>query len=103
LALPYLARTDLARERLHSTTLVFGLAVLSLLWIGATLARRSPLLLGARSTVLWIYGLLAIACMTLRSTIDPQAAADAVFFDIGGPLLMIGVLVWASYFSRSLI
>ena len=52
LALPYLSRIDLAHQQLHSTTVVFGLSVLSFLWIGLTLAARSPLLLGARSTVL---------------------------------------------------
>ncbi len=103
LAVPYLARIDLAGRLLHSTTIVFGLAILSFLWIALTLARRSPLLSGARSTVLWIYGALSIACMAVRGTIDPHAAADAVWLDLGGPFLMIVVLIWASYFSRSII
>jgi hypothetical protein len=103
LALPYLAGMDLAARRLHSTTLVFGLAALSLVWIAATLIVRSPLLTGARSTVLWIYGAMAIACMAARATIDPDAIHDLPWLDIGGPLLMTVVLVWASYFSRSLV
>lgn len=103
LAIPYLAGIDLAMQRLHSTTIVFGLAVLSFLWIGATLVFRRPLVLGARSTVLWIYGVMALACMTTRMTIDPEAHLDAVWFDLGGPVIMIIALIAASYFSRSLI
>jgi hypothetical protein len=103
LAIPYLARVDFAHALLHSTTLVFGLAILSFLWIAATLVVRSPFLNGARSTVLWIYGALAIAAMAVRETIDLRAAADPLWLDLGGPLLMIVVMVWASYFSRSLV
>jgi hypothetical protein len=103
LALPYLAGIDFARHLLHSTTVVFGLAVLSFLWIALTLAARSPILSGARSTVLWIYGALAIGCMSIRGSIDPLAASDAVWLDLGGPLLMVAVMIWASYFSRSLV
>ncbi len=103
LALPYLAGMDLEARKFHSTTLVFGLAALSVVWIAATLIVRSPLMIGARSTVLWIYGVMAIACMAARATIDPGAIHDLPVFDIGGPLLMTVVLVWASYFSRSLV
>ncbi len=103
LSLPYIAGLDLQQQLLHSTTLVFGLAVLSLLWIVVTLVRKSPVLIGARSTVLWIYGVLALVCMTVRATIDAAAAQDPVFFDLGGPLLMTLALVWASWFSRSMI
>jgi len=103
LAVPYLAQVNLGGGLYHSTTIVFGLAALSFLWIALTLLRPSPLLQGARSTVLWIYGALAIACMAVRGTIDPHAAADAVWLDLGGPFLMIVVLIWASYFSRSII
>jgi len=103
LSLPYVAGLDLKQQVLHSTTLVFGLAVLSLLWIGLTLVRKSPVLLGARSTVLWIYGVLALVCMTLRATLDADAGMDRAAFDLGGPLLMTLALVWAGWFSRSLI
>jgi hypothetical protein len=103
LALPYLAQIDFARHLLHSTTIVFGLAALSFLWIVLTLSARSPLLNGARSTVLWIYGALAIGCMAIRGSIDPLAARDAVWLDLGGPLLMVAVMIQASYFSRSLV
>jgi len=103
LAVPYLAQVNLGVGLYHSTTIVFGLAALSFFWIALTLLRPSPLLQGARSTVLWIYGALAIACMAVRGTIDPHAAADAAWLDLGGPLLMIVALIWASYFSRSII
>jgi len=103
LALPYVAGFDLKHQILHSTTLVGGLALLSLIWTGATLAVKSPVLTGARSTVLWIYGVLAIACMAVRATIDDAASNDPLFLEIGGPLLMCVALVWAGWFSRSLI
>jgi hypothetical protein len=101
LALPYLAGFDFTQQVFHSTGLVTGLAVLSLLWIGATLAIKSPILKGARSTVLWIYGALALACMFARATIDDRASLDHPLIEIGGPTLMVAVLVWAGYFSRS--
>jgi len=103
LALPYVAGVDLARDLFHSTTLVFGLGLLSFAWIAATVAVKSPLLTGARSTVLWIYGVMAIACMAVRSTLDPNAIHDSAWFDFGGPLLMTLALVAATWFSRSLI
>ncbi|HLY11198.1 MAG TPA: hypothetical protein VKW04_17995, partial [Planctomycetota bacterium] len=103
LALPYLSGFDLEQQILHSTTLVSGLAILGLLWIGATRLAPSPVLTGARSTVLWIYGALAIACMAARATIDSRARLDFVGLDLGGPLLMCAVLVGAAWFSRSLI
>jgi hypothetical protein len=103
LALPYVVGVDLGRDLFHSTTLVFGLAVLSFAWIAATVAVKTPLLSGARSTVLWIFGVLAIACMAVRSTLDPHAMQDSPWFDFGGPLLMTLALVAAAWFSRSLI
>lgn len=103
LSLPYVAGLDLQKQLLHSTTLVFGLALLSFAWIGLTLVRKSSVLIGARSTVLWIYGAMALACMLARATIDDSAMSDALVFDLGGALLMTAALVWASWFSRSLV
>lgn len=101
LALPYLTGFDLQQQILHSTSLVAGLVFLSVLWIAATLWFPSPILAGARSTVLWIYGGLALACMVARGTIDDAASLDSPWIEIGGPTLMVAVLVWAGWFSRS--
>ena len=87
LALPYAGFMDVSGRNAHNNTLVFGLAILSWLWLGATWIVRKPLLLQARSTVLWLYGILAVAAMLLRVILG-DTAPEALWYrdcmDYGG-------------------
>lgn len=107
LSLLYLGCVDMEGLSLEGNTLVFGLSVLSILWLAALAITRSELLLRARSTVLWVYGAMAVAGMLLRVVVEHDAVAGAdwlhAWMDYLGPLLMAVVLVAATYFSRSLI
>jgi hypothetical protein len=107
LSLLYLGCADMEGRSLQGNTLVFGLSVLSLLWLMTLAVTRSTLLLRARSTVLWVYGSLAVAAMILRVVVerDVPGSADWLhnWMDYLGPLMMAVVLVAATYFSRSLI
>lgn len=107
LSLLYLGCVDMEGRSLEGNTLVFGLSALSILWLGTLAVTRSCLLLRARSTVLWVYGSLAVAAMVLRVGVEHDAASNAdwlhSWMDYFGPLLMAGVLIAATYFSRSLI
>ena len=107
LSLLYLGCVDMAGRSLEGNTLVFGLSAISILWLAALAVTRSELLLRARSTVLWVYGAMAVAGMLLRVVVEHDAIAGAdwlhAWMDYLGPLLMAIVLVAATYFSRSLI
>ncbi|MBI3550068.1 MAG: hypothetical protein HY078_13605 [Elusimicrobia bacterium] len=107
IALPYLGFADMSGRTLHGNQLVFGLSVLSLAWIAASSAWGSPLLLGARSTVLLIYGALALSAMCLRVAFEqgrPESALPMhVAMSLGGPVLMTIALMFAAHFSRSLL
>jgi hypothetical protein len=105
LALPYAGFMDVAGRTVHHNTMVGGLAILSWLWLGVTWWARNPLLPQARSTVLWLYGLLAVAAMLLRVAMgDTGASANWLreCLDFGGPILMTLALIPATYYSRSL-
>jgi hypothetical protein len=103
LALPYVVGFDVEHEHYHSTSLVLGLALLGLAWAGAGFVVQSPVYRGARSTVLWVYGALAVTCMAAWATIDHASTLDYLWVDAAGPLLMIGMLVVAAWLSRSLV
>ncbi|MCB9892134.1 MAG: hypothetical protein H6833_10840 [Planctomycetes bacterium] len=107
LALPYLGCVDLSARTWHGNTMVFGLAVLSWVWIAWTLRARADFVRGARSTVLWIYGVLAFFGMLARATLEPVTPGDLeafrLFATMTGPVLMAGALVVAAYTSRSLV
>ena len=70
LALPYLGFADMEGRRLEGNTMVFGLALLSFAWIAIVAARPTPLHTGARSTVLVVYGAVAVAAMVLRVVVE---------------------------------
>ena len=106
LALPYAGFMDVAGHSAHHNSMVFGLAILSWLWLGANWMARKPLLLQARSTVLWLYGILAVAAMLLRVALGDNAPEPLWYrtcMDFGGPLLMMLALIPTAYFSRSLV
>ena len=95
------------RRTFHGNTMVFGLAALSWGWIAACALVRTPLMRSARSTVLWSYGLLAMAAMGIRVLLEPSTALDAEPFRLAmnyaGPLLMALALAVATYTSRSIV
>ena len=68
--------------------------------------RHSSLLLQARSTVLWFYGILAVAAMLLRIALGdlmPPPEWHHALMDYLGPILMTIALIPATYYSRSLV
>jgi hypothetical protein len=60
----------------------------------------------ARSTVIWVYGAIAVAAMVLRVLVESdtgQVTRLHMLMDYSGPLLMAGVLALGTWYSRSLI
>ena len=102
LALPYIGCVDVLNKTMQNNTLVFGLSVISVLWLTACRLIRHPLLLKARSTIMFFYGLLALAAMILRIFIHGKLPPN-VFMDYSGPLIITVVLVFTAYYSRSLV
>lgn len=113
-ALPYLGCVDMVGggeagggRTLYGNTMVFGLAVVASLWLGWIRVRPTPLLVQARSTVLWTYGALAVAAMLVRVALEQGTPGDQVGYrlvlDIAGPILMCVVLVATAYHSRSFV
>lgn len=102
LALPYMGCVDVMNKTLHGNSMVFGLAVLSFLWLGAVWLLKHPLLIKARSTVVFFYGVTALAAMIVRVVIQ-RGVPGNVFMDYTGPLLIAAALTVITYYSRSLI
>ena len=90
---------------LEGNTMVFGLSAISILWLMLNTVSKHPLIRDARSTVLWVYGALAVAGMVLRVLVETKTAPTglALWMDYSGPLLMSVVLIFATWYSRSLI
>ena len=106
LVLPYAGFMDMAHHTAHHNAMVFGTALLACLWLIVTRLRPTPLILQARSTILWFYGILGLAGMLLRVLLgdaSPNALWYHDYMDYLGPILMTLVLVPATYYSRSLI
>ena len=107
-ALPYLGFVDMRGHTLHGNHMVFGLGCVSAIWL--LLAWRLPqvrVIVESRSTVIWIYGTLAVIGMLLRVFVErgaPVGVSDLRdFMDQAGPFLMAASLVCVAYFSRSLV
>jgi hypothetical protein len=106
LALPYAGMMDMAGRSAHHNTMAFGLAILSWLWLGTTRIARNPLLVQARSTVLLLYGMLALAAVALRVLLGdatPQLLWYRSGMELSGPILLALAMIPATYFSRSLV
>jgi hypothetical protein len=107
LCLPYLGFADISGRTLQGNTVVFGLALLSLGWLALNAALPRPMIRGARSSVLLIYGALAMSAMLLRVCFEQgrpdSALAAQAAMSLAGPLLMAAALVFAAYYSRSLL
>lgn len=106
-ALPFYGFVDLEKRTFHGNTLVFGLAMLSFIWLILIAALRRPLLYAARSTVLWLYGSVAVVAMLVRVVLEQGAPVNPLWYlnymDYTGPLLMTAALVLATFHSRSLV
>jgi hypothetical protein len=106
LVLPYAGCVDMVNRTAHHNTMVFGLAILSVVWLAITRLKPTSLILNARSTVLWFYGSLAVAAMLLRVALGdfaPDRLWCRDFADYTGPILMMLVLIPTTYYSRSLV
>jgi hypothetical protein len=112
LSLPYLGCVDMPGDNLsgvdlHGNSMVFGLAVTSFTWLGLIWLTKSKLLLQARSTVLMVYGSIAVAAMVLRVLFEGGPSADVEWWrqgmDYSGPLLMAALLTITTYHTRSLL
>ena len=107
LVLPYLGCVDLETRSLQGNTLIFGIALLSSAWILLVKFSKHHLLKEARSSVLWLYGFLAVIAMISRVILERDAGLNPLwylqFMDYGGPMLMTAILILTSYYSRSLL
>jgi hypothetical protein len=107
LTLPYLGCVDMLGRQLHGNTMVFGLAVTSCGWLVLVWLTKSNLLRQARSTVLMVFGSIAVAAMVLRVLFEggPPATLQPwqQLMDYSGPLLMAVLLAIATYHMRSLL
>ncbi|MFC1745226.1 hypothetical protein ACFL35_14620 [Candidatus Riflebacteria bacterium] len=107
LSLPYMGFVEMQNPTIIGNNMVFGLALLSFLWIALLEIFKIPLLLKVRSDVLWFYGIFAVTAMFLRTFVEGNLPAQPLFLrsfmDYLGPLFMCCALALAAYFSRSLI
>ena len=107
LSLLYLGCVDMIGRTLHGNTMVFGLSVISIFWLVLNACTSHQLVRQSRSTVLWVYGAMAVAGMLLRVVVERGTPGDVLWYrqwmDFTGPLLMTAVLAFATWYSRSLI
>ena len=107
LACAYLGCVDMSRMSLHGNTMVYGVSMLSLLWLAVIRLTRHPLLAGCRSSVLFMYGIIAVAAMVVRVGLEGDTPADGLWYlhwiEYAGPVLMSAVLIFTAFFSRSLL
>ncbi|MCM8535421.1 MAG: hypothetical protein NE334_05750 [Lentisphaeraceae bacterium] len=107
LTLPYLGCVDLEQGTLEGNTLIFGISILSILWILAVKFIPFRLLKDARSSVLWFYGVLSVTAMIIRVVMERGAPLNPhwylAFMDYSGPIAMAIILVLTTHYSRSLI
>jgi hypothetical protein len=102
LTLPYMGCVDIMNKTLQGNTMVFGLSVLSLLWLVTIGLTKNSLLTKARSTVVFFYGITALVAMIVRVVMQ-QGVPGNEFMDYTGPLLISVSLAVITFYSRSLI
>jgi hypothetical protein len=107
LSLLYLGCVDMVSRTLHGNTMVFGLSMISTFWLVLNACTSHRLVRESRSTVLWVYGAMAVAGMLLRVVAERGTPGDVLWYrqwmDFSGPLLMTVVLTFTTWYSRSLI
>lgn len=105
--LPYAGFADTMGNFWKANTMAFGFGLLSWLWIGLVQWRRQVGYLRApRSTVLVLYGGFAMTAMSVRllmQRLAPEAGLVWYWMDLMGPVLILGALVLATWWSRSLL
>ncbi len=106
-SLPFFGFADMIGRTIHGNTMVFGLALLSFAWFGLLKVLPRPLLLQARSTVISMYGSLAVVAMAIRVILEQGIAGERTwllnFMDYSGPVFMSIALVFCVIHSRSLV
>jgi len=104
-ALPYLGCVDVAGHSAHGNTMAFGLTVLSALWLGLVSILPGQELRKARSTVLCLYGAIALFCVVMRLVVEGDTAGDGsllhVVLDELGPFGMVFILGLTTWYTRS--
>jgi hypothetical protein len=107
LALPYLGFADMNNQLMFGNNMVFALSSLGVLWLVFLWIRPVRPWISTRSTVLLGLGSLACAAMLLKLIFESGTPGILpVFrqvFDLSGPLLIVIVLGFGTYFSRSLL
>ena len=101
LALPFFGCVDMTGWDVRGNTLALGLGVVSVLWLAAQRAWGHPLLRQTRSSVLTMYGALALLAMAVRVVLERHAQAGVL--DLLGPVLVVVALAVAARFSHSLV
>lgn len=109
LVLPYAGCVDMKAVHtrgLFGNLLPFGLGVLSLAWLAIVHFFPRLTLRRNRSTVLLIYGALALAAMLVRVVFEQGRPGESYpvhsMLDLVGPLMMFVALLFATYYSRSM-
>jgi hypothetical protein len=106
IALPYLGFVDVSGRTLEGNTLVFGFAILSAAWLAITARSSFEPLRGARSSVLFAYGIFAASAMLLRIYSESGVPDDAgwpAVLNQTGPFVVAVSLAVAAFHSRSLL
>jgi len=80
LALPYMGCVDVMNKTLQGNSMVFGLAILSILWLVTIGMLKHPLLIKARSTVIFFYGVTALIAMIVRVLMSHPRLASKTYF-----------------------
>ncbi len=104
-ALPYLGSVDMSLYTLQGNTLVFGLALVGIVWTLISSTSQIPAFQDSRSTVLWNIGILAFCVMCLRlilnDSFDFSAHPILQFQLLSGPVLIAGLMLLTGFFTRS--
>ncbi len=106
-ALPYLGTVDMNLYTLEGNTLVFGLALVGILWTMLSSASSNRAIRDSRSTVLWNIGILAFCLLCLRVILNDafDFSADPLlqFQILSGPVLVGALMLLAGFLTQSYI
>jgi len=103
----YFGCVDMRAHALYGNNLVFGLAVLMLLWLATLSVRPANPWIRERSTVALCLAVLSFVAMLLRVFVeqgqDQEGSGIRCALDIAGPLMLSVGLAFVTYHSRSLL
>lgn len=105
-ALPYLGMMDMELFTLEGNTLVFGLAIVGVVWTAVSSLTPIQPFKESRSTVLWNIGILALCLMCLRlflqETLDFSSASLLLQVQIlSAPIIIGALMLLVGYFTNS--